>query len=167
MNFEDFDAKVKYTLRGGIMGQMKIKSDLPKFNGENPHLDVGTATLRHEEPLNVNIINVDGWLTETWNENLPNEIELSNGSSFFVRWDSSHITVSASENELLTAARQRASEDRTHASYVLGGWTYLARKAKHVDPQTVETFRDAFDLSLKECNDVPSDATTEQYRGGA
>jgi hypothetical protein len=161
--FDEFGASVNYHFEGRTIGYIEVSSDkLPKHNANDGQLVYPSAKLTWSEPLNANIINVDGWLNEHWKDSMPATLDLEHGE-FFVEWGKSNLHISASTEEIVAAAKTRAHEDNIHPVYVLGSWTYLARTSDHVSG--APNFRRAFDFALRNCDNVPSDATTETFEG--
>lgn len=141
---------------------------LPKHSdGDNVAMWTEGHALRWTEDLGINIINLGAYLHDHWNEGCQKEIEIKEDRTFVPDWSTTTMSLVLPKDELIEAAKMKADEDRSHFIYVLGNWTYLARKGDHVADSSATRLKRIFD-EVMENNDYnpPEDATTAEYGGG-
>lgn len=166
-DWASFEAFVSISITGRVIESLDDeKFDIHGAKGVTLERGV-QSSLEWEEMLHANIIQIDGFLHDTYNERFPREFDLGDGRRFIPQWD--HVTLSfgVPRDELKKAARERGKEDAIHHCYVLGNWAYLARNADHVDRSSTKMFVTAFEESLGEDPTAPEDATYEEYGGGS
>lgn len=164
-DWEEFDSRVKYNVIGESVTDIS-NDTLPRSDGENGELrSVVKQKLEFTEDLNASIINLDAWLGDDWLEviHIPNVFELNGQVKFIPDFYETTISIEATIDELIMAARQRGMEDSKHFLYVLGSWTYLAESASHVAEG--RNFHRAYNRAKSNCINPPGDSTTDTYRG--
>lgn len=166
-DWESFEAFLSVSITGRVIES--LNDDEFTVNGaEGVTLERGVhSSLEWEKMLHANIVNIDAYLHDTYNERFPREFNLSEGRTFVPNWGTVTLSFGIPREELKKAARQRGQEDGIHHCYVLGNWAYLARNADHVDRSSTKMFVTAFEESLGEDPTAPQDATYEEYGGGA
>jgi len=130
--------------------------------------DAAKKQMEWTERLEANIINSEAWLHGHWLETVefPEEIELDENRIFLPDLGTAEVAIDFHMEEVIKAARQRATEDFNHYLYVLGNWTYLAEKHDHVAERTGHKLHRAFERAKQNDPNAPSDATCEEYGGG-
>jgi hypothetical protein len=167
-DWESFSAGIQYEVDVTVIEDVSV-SGLPK------HTDGSNVALRSNikdrlswtEDLESNIINLDGYLHDHWSEGSSREWETEDGRTLVPDWDRVELSLQIPLDELLKAAKQRASEDSSHFAYVMGNWAYLAEKADHVSDTSARALRGQFREVMESPEyETPDDATCEEHYGG-
>lgn len=165
-DWETFDSQVIYEVDGTVTATIPDNVSVTPIGHRESGTSIdpqGPQRLSQVEKLHANIVNVDGWFDPDRFFDSPNKIQLGDETSFYPDYNTIRVYLDAPVDELLTAAKARATEDATHAGYVLGDWAYRAKQADHF--RGASAFRRAFHYAKMELDGFPQDATCGN-RGG-